>query len=81
MGRSATANQDGARGEPRILFVSDERGWPCDTGYRRRTAQIVSALASLGPVTWIAAPRGRSDGGGPVIVPDHLQDRIEAVLV
>ena len=41
----------------------------------------MSALVSLGPVTWIAAPRGRSDGGGPLIVPDHLQDRIEAVLV
>ncbi len=61
--------------------MSDERGWPQRSGYRRRTAQLVSALAVLGPVTWIVAPRNPADDGGPVEIPEHLEAHIETALI
>ena len=65
----------------RTLFVSDERAWPALSGYRRRTGQILSTLAAMGPVTWVAAPRNRFDGGEPLDVPTRLRPGIEALLV
>lgn len=81
MGELEAGGRDDAPAEPQILFVSDERGWPQNSGYRRRTAQIVSTLAELGPVTWIAAPRNRNDPGGGLQVPDDLAHRISTRLV
>ncbi len=78
---SGAAKVEPAGSEHRILFVSDERAWPSDSGYRRRTAQIISTLASLGPVTWIAAPRNRADRGTPLLVPAELANRIDPILV
>ncbi len=43
--------------QPRVLFVSDEVAWPPTSGYRQRTAQCLRALAAVGSVDWLAAPR------------------------
>lgn len=64
-----------------MLFVSDERGWPPRSGYRRRTSQILRSLAEAGPVTWVAAPRNRFGDDGPLEVPADLRDVVETVLV
>lgn len=64
-----------------MLFVSDERGWPPHSGYRRRTSQILRSLAEAGPVTWVAAPRNRYGDDGPLDVPADLRDAVEAILV
>ncbi len=37
----------------RVLFVTNETGWPENTGYRIRIANIARALALLGEVDWI----------------------------
>ena len=63
------------------LFVSDERAWPPISGYRRRTGQILSALATLGPVIWVAAPRNRFDDGRELAIPTDLRPFVEAILV
>jgi glycosyltransferase involved in cell wall biosynthesis len=63
------------------LFISDERAWPPISGYRQRTGQILSTLARLGPVTWIAGPRNRFDDGSGLDVPADVRPQIEAVLV
>ncbi|MEL7156643.1 MAG: glycosyltransferase family 4 protein, partial [Actinomycetota bacterium] len=67
-------------GPTRILFVSDERAWPPISGYRHRTRLILSALAAIGQVTWVVAPRNRFDGGEPIDVPERLQAAIEPIL-
>lgn len=64
-----------------MLFVSDERGWPLRSGYRRRTAQILRSLASVGEVTWVASPRNRFGEDGPLQVPDELRATVEPVLI
>lgn len=74
------AHQTGP-GPTRILFVSDERAWPSISGYRHRTRLILSTLASLGQVIWVAAPRNRFDEGGPLEVPEDLRSTIEPILV
>ena len=68
-------------GSSRLLLVSDERGWPQTSGYRRRTSQILTSLAELGPTTWVVGLRNRYDSGDPVAIPDNLMDRIEAIQV
>lgn len=67
-------------GPTRILFVSDERAWPSISGYRHRTRLILTALAAVGRVTWVVAPRNRFDGGEPLDVPEHLRSAIEPIL-
>ena len=63
------------------LFVSDERAWPAISGYRRRTGQMLSTLATLGPVTWVAAPRNRFDVGRDLEIPPDVRACIDAILV
>jgi glycosyltransferase involved in cell wall biosynthesis len=65
----------------RILFVSDERAWPALSGYRHRTRLILSALAAVGSVTWICAPRNRFDDARALDVPEELRAGIAATLV
>ncbi|MCP4959191.1 MAG: glycosyltransferase [Actinomycetia bacterium] len=66
---------------PHILLISDDRAWPMTSGYRRRIAQQVRALAQVGTVYWIVAPRGRRDDGETPTVPAELSGRVVAVLV
>lgn len=54
---------------PRVLFVTDEFGRPENTGYRRRVAMLVRALATVGDVTWVVLAGPDADGlGGPLDV-------------
>lgn len=64
----------------RVLFVSDERAWPRRSGYRRRTALILGALAEVATVTWLLVPRRVGDDGAPPEVPDRWRHRIEPLL-
>ncbi len=63
-----------------MVIVSDERGWPQRSGYRRRTAQVVTALSAVGSVTWLVAPRNRYDDGESLVIPDRLAGRVTGVL-
>lgn len=76
MGRSADSADLGTDRTSAVLFVSDERGWPRTSGYRRRTSQLLTAVADVGPTTWVVAPRNLHDAGEPVVVPDGLADRV-----
>ncbi len=68
-------------GQSQILFISDERGWPRTSGYRRRTAQLLRSVAELGPTVWVVAPRNHYDDGESVELPADLADRVTVVAV
>jgi len=81
MGPTARGEHGLEAGSSRLLFVSDERAWPTTSGYRRRTAQILGAVARLGHTTWVLAPRNRYDCGQTVTIPDALAHRITVIEV
>ncbi len=81
MGEMAAGDREVDRPEPRLLMVSNERGWPQHSGYRRRVAQVARALASVGPTTMVVSPRSTFDDGGPLELPADLVGRVETVLV
>jgi len=81
MGRSVDSTEHGVDRASVVLFVSDERGWPRTSGYRRRTSQLLTAVADIGPTTWVVAPRNRHDAGDPVVVPAGLADRVTVLHV
>lgn len=81
MRRSADSTDDVANRMPEVLFVGDERGWPRTSGYRRRTSQLLTAVAEVGRTLWVVAPRHLHDAGEPVVLPDELADRVSVLHV
>jgi glycosyltransferase involved in cell wall biosynthesis len=73
---SAQGSASAAANVHTVLFVSDERGWPRTTGYRRRTSQLLHSMAELGPTTWVVATRNRHDSGEQIELPTELGDRV-----
>lgn len=61
----------------RVLFVSDEVGWPENTGYRKRVANVARALADLGSLDWVVLSTESGDVR-PAPVPD-VPDRKSVV--
>ena len=61
--------------------MSDERAWPRRSGYRRRTALILEALAEVATVTWLLVPRRVGDDDSPSEIPDRLRERINPLFV
>ena len=53
----------------RVLFVSDEVGWPENTGYRKRVANVARSLADLGSLDWVVLSTEPGDVR-PAPVPD-----------